>query len=358
MTKWLIGLIPGGVAALVAALVSLPLESPDDAVLNSGTVTIGALIAGLAIGIAWAAFGDKPVFYGAAVIAAFAGVAVIAALFATKLDGVYGYIIPLGVIAVAICGALTPVTERALADARVQLGGAGASTVAALAVGLALAGQGDNETTSLEFPELRNTPAATSSNPTTAPGETSAPTSPGGGTLTADDVEGVAYAVVPGESTVQYTVTEQLQGLPGESDAQGSAGLTSGTVYLDGQPSTFEFDASTFTSDQDRRDNYIRQNIFGTDPLVTFVVDDLTGLPESYTSGLELTMQVTGTATIVGVSQPLTFDVTGRFDGTELQLLGTTQFTWADFGITPPNTPVVTVRDEVNIEVLIIARPA
>ena len=34
MTKWLAGVIPGAIAAVIAALVSLPLKSPDDAILN------------------------------------------------------------------------------------------------------------------------------------------------------------------------------------------------------------------------------------------------------------------------------------------------------------------------------------
>jgi polyisoprenoid-binding protein YceI len=356
MSKWLVGLISGGVAAVVAALVSLPLESPDDAVLNSGTVAIGALITGLAIGAAWAAFRDQPAVYGAALIAAAVAVFIIAALFAAKLDGSYAYVVPLGLIVVGICAVLTPVAERLLPEGPIELGASGAGLVAALVVGLALAGQGDNEAEDLEFPELRNTPVATSPS-ATEPGETAAAETPStGGTITADDVEGVAYEVVPDESTVQYTVTEQLQGFPSSSDAQGQTSLTSGTVYLDGQESTFTFDASTFTSDQDRRDNYIRSNIFAPDPIVTFVVDDLTGLPATYTAGEEVTMQVSGTATVVGVSQPLTFDVTGRFDGEELQLLGDTQFMWADFNITPPNTAIVTVQDEVRIEVLVIAR--
>jgi polyisoprenoid-binding protein YceI len=358
MSKWVVGLISGGIAAIVAALVSLPLESPDDAVLNSGTVTIGALIAGFAIGAAWAAFREQPAYYGVAVAAVFASVFVVAALFATGLDDVYGYVVPLGIIVVVICGALTPVVERLLPDGPVELAGSAVSLVVALAVGLALAGQGDNEAEDLEFPELRNTPVATSPNETTEPTETPAGETPSaGGPITADDVEGIAYEVVAEESTVQYTVTESLQGIPGQNDAQGSTSLTGGTVYLDGQESTFTFDASTFTSDQDRRDNYIRQNIFSADPIVTFVVDELTGLPNSYTSGVEVTMQVTGTATIVGVSQPLTFDVTGRFDGEELQLLGNTEFTWDYFSITPPNTAIVTVEDDVRIEVLVIARP-
>jgi len=355
MSKWFAGIIPGAIAAIVAALVSLPLESPDDALLNSATVAVAALITGFLIGVAWAAFSSRPLLYGAAVAAAFVAVLVVAALFATRLDGVYEYVIPLGIIVVAICGALTPLIAEMAIEPRIEIWGAVVGLVAALVVGLGLAGQGDNEAVDLEFPELQNTPVATSV-ATDIPGETTSTPSTSGGTLTAADIEGVAYTVFPEESTVQYTVTEQVQGLDG--DAQGSASLTSGTVFLDGQQSTFTFDASTFASDQDRRDNYIRQNIFGSDPIVTFVVDDLTGLPESYTSGEDVTVQVTGTATIVGVSQPLTFEVTGRFDGDDLQLLGNTQFTWDDFGITPPNTAIVTVQDEVRIEVLIIARPA
>jgi hypothetical protein len=54
MTKWLVGIIPAAIATIVAALVSLPLKSPDDAILNSGTVTTGGLIAGLAVGAACA----------------------------------------------------------------------------------------------------------------------------------------------------------------------------------------------------------------------------------------------------------------------------------------------------------------
>ncbi len=354
MTKWFVGIIPGAIAAIVAAIISLPLESPDDAVLNSGTVTIGALIAGLAIGAAWTAFSSKPLLYAGAVIAAFVAVFVVAVLFASQLDGVYGYVIPLGIIVVAICGLLTPFVGQLLAEPRLEIGGSLVGLVAALGLGMALSGQGDNEAKRLSFPEARNTPVATSA-ATTAPGETP---SSGDGVVTADDVAGVTYVVVPGDSTVQYTVTEKLASLPAESEAQGTTSTVSGEVHLDGQQSTFTFDASTFTSDQDRRDNYIRDTIFTPDPMVTFVVDDLTGLPESYTTGETVPVTVTGTATIRGVSQPLTFEVQGKFDGDELQLLGNTSFTWADFNIEPPNTPLVTVTDEVRIEVLIIARSA
>ena len=39
-------MIAGSIAAIVDALVSLPLRSPDDALFNSATVVVGALISG------------------------------------------------------------------------------------------------------------------------------------------------------------------------------------------------------------------------------------------------------------------------------------------------------------------------
>lgn len=357
MTKWLVGIIPAAIAAIVGALVSLPLKSPDDAVLNSGTVTIGALIAGLAIGTAWAAFGARPAVYAGIVAAAFVAALAFCGIFESQLSGSFKYMLPLAVIVFAIVGVLTPFAARLLAEPRLQIGGSAAGLVAALALGLALAGQGDAESGRLSFPEAKSTPVATAAE-TTAPGETPSTPSSSGSAVTAADVQGVTYVVVPDESQLTYTVVEKLAILPNESEAVGSTGSLSGEVHLDGQPSTISVDMSTLTSNQDRRDGYVRDRIFNTDPTVTFVVDDLSGLPTSYQPGDTVSLTVTGTATVRGVSKPITFTVDGKFDGDELQLLGTTDFAWADFNIDPPNIQnIVQVHDDVHIEVLIIARP-
>jgi polyisoprenoid-binding protein YceI len=66
---------------------------------------------------------------------------------------------------------------------------------------------------------------------------------------------------------------------------------------------------------------------------------------------------VTGPATVRGVERPLTFAVQARMDGDTLDILGTTDFTWADFEIPPPNIGgIVQVEDNVHIEVLIVAK--
>jgi polyisoprenoid-binding protein YceI len=143
--------------------------------------------------------------------------------------------------------------------------------------------------------------------------------------------------------------------LPTSSDAVGSTTEVQGEITLDGA-SNISVDLSTLTSEQDRRDDYIRDNLFQTEPNATFVVDNLTGLPDSYTEGDTEIQTVTGTATIRGVTGPLTFEVEARLRGSELHIVGRTDFTWADFQIPPPNTPLVTVEDNVHIEVLLIAR--
>ena len=47
------GLLSGSVAALAAALLSLPLESPHDGLVNSATVVVITLIAGAVAGLVW-----------------------------------------------------------------------------------------------------------------------------------------------------------------------------------------------------------------------------------------------------------------------------------------------------------------
>lgn len=73
--------------------------------------------------------------------------------------------------------------------------------------------------------------------------------------------------------------------------------------------------------------------------------------------GTTITRTLSGRATIRGVERPLIFNIEARLEGGTLQVLGRTDFTWADFEITPPNIPgIVQVEDNVHIEVLVVAR--
>ena len=116
---------------------------------------------------------------------------------------------------------------------------------------------------------------------------------------------------------------------------------------------------STLTSDQDRRDDYVRTRVFNTDPIVTFSIFGF-DLPDEYTLGTTLTQTVNGRASVRGIDHPLSFAVEARLDadGT-LRAVGRTDFTWAEFQIDTPAFPgFVQAEDGVHIEVLIVARPA
>jgi polyisoprenoid-binding protein YceI len=338
--KLLSGLLAGAIAAIVASLVSLPLDAPDDLVFNTGTVTVAALVIGIGAGLLWLAVERRPSgrpLYLAGAAGGFGVAIILAAVAEQYFDGALKYMLPLAALVFIIAAPIPPFVSALANRPREQLIGTPVALVAALAIGFGLAGVGDGPSGKLSLPGATVTPQS-------------------GETLTEADIAGETYTVVSGESKLTYTVREKLAILPSESDAVGSTTAITGEVTLDGA-STISVDLSTLESDQDRRDNYIRDNLFQAEPAASFIVNDLGPLPDSYTPGDVYTAIVSGAATIRGVSGPLMFEVEALLNGDELQVLGTTDFVWADFDIPPPNiSGIVRVQDNVHIEILIIAR--
>ncbi|HXF50367.1 MAG TPA: YceI family protein [Dehalococcoidia bacterium] len=336
--KLLAGLCGGAVGAIVASLVSLPLESPDDLVFNTFTVTLGALLAGAVMGVLWWALpaGRSRVPLFGALCAAGLAVSTVAAFgFEALVDGAVGFMVPLAALVFACVAVATPLLSEA--PWRRSWIAAPVLSAVALAVGVGLMGQGDEESGRLELPAAEPTPAS------------------GAAVVTIDDVRGVEFRVVPGESVATYTVREKLASMPTTTEAVGRTTALEGVVRLDGV-STITADLSAFESDQARRDNFVRERIFNQDPIATFTLDPLPDLPAEYREGETVTREVTGELTIRGVTRPQTFQVEARLTGDTLHIVGRTDFTWADFQIDPPNTPLVTVEDNVHIEVLVVAR--
>ncbi len=171
-------------------------------------------------------------------------------------------------------------------------------------------------------------------------------------------VEGVTFVVGEG-SEATFTVNEKLARLTLPNDAVVRTSALSGEVHLDGRPSVIEIDLHQLTSDQSRRDGYIRSRMFPDHPIATFTLDDARPLPPEFTEGEEVTAQVTGQLAIRGIEAPVTFDVEVRDDGDVVYILGRTSFVWDDFQIPPPNIAgFVQVKDEVSVEVLLAVRPA
>ena len=147
------GLTGGSVAAIAAALVSLPLHSPNDALFSTITVVIGSLFVGLAGGEVWGFLASRPnprrrfafiwaVAFGASVLAM--------AVASTQLDRVMSFGAPLAGITFALTWAVT-IFAAGFRPLR-SWWTASAGLVVALALGLGLAGEGDQESGRLELP--------------------------------------------------------------------------------------------------------------------------------------------------------------------------------------------------------------
>ena len=85
----------------------------------------------------------------------------------------------------------------------------------------------------------------------------------------------------------------------------------------------------------------------------------LPDLPQSFLDGEETTGQLDGSLQIGETVTPLVFDVTARRDGSTINVLGKTTFTWDQLGLRKPTArSVVYLADEVRVEVLLVAQAA
>ena len=146
-------LLAGALSAVVAALVSLPLHSPHDALLNSASVTWGVLLLALVGGLVWRRLGRGPNAARRFVLLMAAGFVVwviIAFAAGTMLTRMVSFSVPLAAIAFGGIAVLTPPLSRMPLVVRWPI--VIVALVVAAAVGIGFAGQGDQESGRLELP--------------------------------------------------------------------------------------------------------------------------------------------------------------------------------------------------------------
>jgi peptidoglycan/LPS O-acetylase OafA/YrhL len=147
------GLIGGSVAGGAASLANLPLHAPIDTYFNSGTVTVGALIAGVAAGLVWRVVASRErgalLYVGALAIVAMV-VAAAAFAAASTLDRSVSYVVPLAGVVFGTLAVVPPLLSQRLGRRGTSI--AIGALIFALALGGALSGQGDAESGRLELP--------------------------------------------------------------------------------------------------------------------------------------------------------------------------------------------------------------
>jgi polyisoprenoid-binding protein YceI len=169
----------------------------------------------------------------------------------------------------------------------------------------------------------------------------------------------VTYQIVQEESQVSFNIFEELRGAP--KDVIGTSNQVAGELAVDlddlstAQIGQILINARTLATDDDRRNQAIRNRILHTDQyeFITFTPTQITGLSGSAQPGQTFTFQITGDLTIQDITQPVTFDVTAQVESAN-RIAGTasTTINRSDFNLIVPNVPfVANVGEEVQLAI-------
>ena len=344
LNPWLAGLASGAVAAILGTFLAFLLRSPDEVVANSVTVTIGALVIGLASGWLWrrlrATSNGLRIFRWAMVGGFVATVVAIAIVDQAALSRLIPYGTPVAIVLFATVGLLTPY----FATMHWPVWVVAVPVVIALALAVGLFGRGNVPSGDVSLDDLSTTTQAPTA--ITPEGDTEPPTTaaPAADQVFTEFV--IADDCPPTNCVATWTVPETLRGL--DTHAVGFSEELTGSI-TPGEGFEFIIDLTTFTSDQDRRDEFVR-DLFAADPIATFSSDSFV-LPDA-PDGEEVEMTVAGTMTVNSTPRMVQWEVVARKDGNVVSVTGELDVTLTEFGIDPPRFGFVQVEDEAHLEVL------
>jgi len=342
----LAGAVAGAIAAIVAGGIAAVLRTPNEIIANSLTVVLVSIVLGIVAGGLWrrlrATDNAEKVFAWSMVGAFFAVASAIALADLFALNNLIPYAGPIAVVVFITLGFFVPMLSRVTAPVWV----AAIPIVIALLVGVGLFGRGNVASGELSLEDLETGSAQTG-------GAT-------GGDASGDSISGTvniptdlaaSYIVTSGTAT--YAVDEILNGL--SSQGVGSTESVNGSAAPGGGFS-FEIDLTSFTSDQSRRDDKVRE-WFTANPIGRFASDSF-DLPTTAAVGEVITFTVPGTMTINGIDQSIDWAVAARLESDEsLSVQGEANIVLSDFNIPVVAVPFVTMSDGARIEILISMAP-
>jgi polyisoprenoid-binding protein YceI len=174
----------------------------------------------------------------------------------------------------------------------------------------------------------------------------------------APNPDGPRFRIVSERSEAQYRARETFVNQPAPSDAIGKTKEVSGELQLDsdgilrGRILHMQIDLRTLTSDQARRDSFIRQNTLKTDqfPYVEFRSTESAG-PALFRPGEEAAFQIPGIMTVKGQERPIVWEAKARLDGTTITGTATARVKLTEFGLEPPRLAILSVEDEMTWQI-------
>jgi polyisoprenoid-binding protein YceI len=164
-------------------------------------------------------------------------------------------------------------------------------------------------------------------------------------------------------SEVRFVLSEELRGEP--TTVVGSSNQVAGEIAVDpndlstAQVGVIQINARTLATNQDRRNQAIRNQILDTDAyeFITFTPTEIRGLDGSAAAEAVFTFQIVGDLTIRDVTLPVVFDVTATVDSMgQVSGAAVAVIERSDYGLVIPSVPLVAnVSEAVQLEIDFVA---
>lgn len=169
----------------------------------------------------------------------------------------------------------------------------------------------------------------------------------------------VIYEIVPAESQARFILDEDLRGV--RTTVVGVTNQVAGQLALDltnlatAQVGIVQVNARTLLTDQEFRNNAIRNRILNTDQFefITFTPTEVRGLPAAAAVGESVSFELAGDLTIRDITNPVVFAVTATAVAPD-RLVGqaTTTVARGDYSLVIPQVQsVANVDEQVRIEI-------
>ena len=213
------------------------------------------------------------------------------------------------------------------------------------------------------FSGLRSSPAALSfASPSPAASATSSTSASPTPAATATGFAG-SWQVASG-SIAGYRVKEQFVGQTSTHEAVARTNAVTGQIAITQAGGAYQLAGGTITVDLSglasidsvagynvvNRDRIVQQALqTGQFPTATLLLSPV-AIPSAAAGGQTVSLQVTGSLTIHGVTKPVTATVQLRVAGGVPQVVASVQTNMTDFGVSPPSIGFTTVQPAVTIE--------
>ena len=173
-----------------------------------------------------------------------------------------------------------------------------------------------------------------------------------------DDAKGIdsdVSLIIGKGSTAKYSIGERLARFDTPITAEGVTGQVIGELIFDDEGKTskdsfIRIDATSFKSDENKRDNWVRRN-GGLGQEITFAVTNFESLPWPLPSTGSAIFVIRGDMTVSGTTVSTFWDTTAEFSAKEIVGVARTSITWDQFNLSKPRLPfIISVDDEIFLE--------